>query len=133
MAYIPRAIQATILRLSEQFPAVLLCGARQSGKTTLLRHLGGPDRAYLNLDDPNLLRLAIDDPQLLFQRFPGDVLIDEIQRAPGLLPLVKLAVDRSGCMGRFWLTGAQQFGMMKDASESLAGRVAVSRRRSSTS
>ncbi len=125
MTYIPRAIQATILRLSEQFPAVLLCGARQSGKTTLLRYLCGPDRAYLNLDDPNLLRLATDDPQLLFQRFPGDLLIDEIQRAPGLLPLVKLAVDRSGRMGQFWLTGSQQFGLMKDASESLAGRVAV--------
>lgn len=125
MTYIDRAIQTTVQRLSGQFPVVLLCGARQSGKTTLLKHLCGPDRAYASLDDPNLLRLATDDPQLFFQRFPGNVLIDEIQQAPGLLPLVKLAADRSGRMGQFWLAGSQQFGLMKGVSESLAGRVAV--------
>ena len=125
MQYISRAIERTVERLSAQFPAMLLCGARQSGKTTLLRHLCGPDRTYLNLDDPNLLRLATDDPQLLLQQYPGDVLIDEIQQAPGLLPLIKLAADRSGRPGQFWLTGSQQFGLMKGASESLAGRVAI--------
>ncbi len=125
MTYIARAIESTVERLSAEFPALLLCGARQSGKTTVLKHLSGPQRAYLNLDDPNVLRLANDDPQLLLQQYPGDVLIDEIQQAPGLLPLVKLAVDRSGRMGGFWLTGSQQFGLMKGAAESLAGRVAV--------
>ncbi len=125
MSYIARSIETTVQRLSGQFPALLVSGARQSGKTTLLQHLCGADRAYISLDDPNLLRLATDDPQLLLQRFPGDVLIDEIQQAPDLLPLVKLTVDRSGRMGQFWLTGSQQFDLMKGVSESLAGRVAV--------
>lgn len=107
------------------FPVVLVTGARQVGKTTLLRHLGGEDRAYVTLDDPLVLRLAKEDPALFMQRFPGPVLIDEVQYAPELLPYIKMAVDENRVPGRFWLTGSQQFILMRNISESLVGRIGI--------
>jgi hypothetical protein len=95
------------------------------GKTTLLQHLSKKGRTYVTLDDPLILNLARQDPALFFQRFPPPVLIDEIQYAPGLLPYIKMEVDRNHKPGLFWLTGSQQFHMMKGVSESLAGRVGV--------
>jgi len=72
-----------------------------------------------------VLSLAKEDPALFFQRFPAPVFIDEIQYAPELLPYIKMEVDKSHRNGLFWLTGSQQFHLMKGVSESLAGRVAV--------
>jgi predicted AAA+ superfamily ATPase len=123
--YIPRTIEPQINRASEQFPILLLTGARQVGKTTLLRHLSAEQRAYVTLDDPLVLSLARTDSALFMQRFPPPVLIDEIQYAPELLPYIKMSADRLGRPGLFWLTGSQQFHLMKGVSESLAGRVAV--------
>lgn len=123
--HIPRTLEAHLAAASQHFPVVLLTGARQVGKTTLLRHASQPDRGYVTLDDPLVLQLARSDPALFLQRFPPPVLIDEIQYAPGLLPLIKLAVDRAGANGLFWLTGSQQFHLMQGVSESLAGRAAV--------
>ena len=108
-------------------PVLLVTGARQVGKTTLLRHASERRRTYVSLDDPLLLRLAREDPALFMQRFPPPVLIDEIQYAPGLLPHIKMAVDRERKPGLFWLTGSQHFHLMKGVSESLAGRVGVLR------
>lgn len=123
--YIPRTIEQSILKTSGRFPVLLVTGARQVGKTTLLRHLGGHDRTYVTLDDPLVLNLAKQDPALFMQRFPAPVLIDEIQYAPELLPYIKMAVDNDRAPGRFWLTGSQQFQVMKNVSESLAGRVGI--------
>lgn len=123
--YYARAIEEAVLGASDQFPVVLVTGARQVGKTTLLRHLCREERTYVTLDDPALRALAGDDPELFLQRFPPPVLVDEIQYAPGLLPGVKMAVDSARKPGQFWLTGSQQFQMMKGVTESLAGRVAV--------
>lgn len=123
--YFPRTIEQPLLKAAATFPVILVTGARQVGKTTLLRHLGGADRAYVTLDDPLVLRLAKEDPALFMQRFPGPVLIDEIQYAPELLPYIKMAVDENRVPGRFWLTGSQQFLLMRDISESLAGRVGI--------
>ena len=109
----------------EQFPVLLLTGPRQVGKTTLLQHLCETGRRYVTLDDPSLRALAKEDPALFLQRFEPPVLIDEIQYAPQLLPLIKMAVDSERRPGRFWLTGSQQFQMMKGISETLAGRVAI--------
>lgn len=120
-----RTIEQPLLKAAAMFPVVLVTGARQVGKTTLLRHLGGEDRAYVTLDDPLVLRLAKEDPALFMQRFPGPVLIDEIQYAPGLLPYIKMAVDENRVPGRFWLTGSQQFLFMRNISESLAGRIGI--------
>jgi len=110
---------------SSQFPVLLLTGPRQVGKTTLLRHLCGKNRNYVTLDDMALRALAKDDPDLFLQRYAPPVLIDEIQYAPELLPSVKQIVDRGSAPGGFWLTGSQQFQMMKGVTETLAGRVAI--------
>jgi len=123
--YYPRAMKECWLEASEQFPVTLLTGPRQVGKTTLLQHLCEPNRKYVTLDDPSLRALAQEDPGLFLQRFEPPVLIDEIQHAPQLLPLVKMAVDAGRKTGMFWLTGSQQFQMMKGVSETLAGRVAI--------
>lgn len=104
---------------------MLLSGARQVGKTTVLRHLSQDTRIYVTLDDPLALSLAKTEPALFLQRFPPPVLIDEIQYAPELLPHIKMAVDERREPGLFWLTGSQQFHLMQNVSESLAGRVAI--------
>ncbi len=102
-----------------------MTGPRQAGKTTLLQDVCEPGRRYVTLDDPTLRELAGRDPALFFQRYPPPVLIDEIQYAPVLLPYVKMAVDADRRPGAFWLTGSQQFSVMRGISESLAGRVGI--------
>jgi len=123
--YYPRTIEKSIIDISEHFPVLMVTGARQVGKTTLLQHLAGDNRRYVTLDDPLVLSLAREDPALFMQRYSGRVLIDEIQYAPELLPYIKMAVDGSKQSGQFWLTGSQQFHVMKNISESLAGRVGI--------
>jgi len=123
--YTARALEPHLRRLSEQFPVIIVTGARQVGKTTLLRHLAGKTRTYVTLDDPPVLELARSDPALFLQRFRPPLLIDEVQYAPQLLPYIKMAADEGHEPGAFWLTGSQSFHLMKGVSESLAGRAAV--------
>lgn len=123
--YLPRTLDNFAKVAGGQFPALLVTGARQVGKTTFLRHLSEPERTYVSLDDPLTLDLAKRDPALFLQRFRPPLLIDEIQYAPELLPFIKMEVDKTGAPNLFWLTGSQQFHLMKGVSESLAGRVAV--------
>lgn len=122
---LPRTLSTHALSASTLFPVLLITGARQVGKTTLLRDLSEAGRTYVSLDDPLVLHLAREDPALFLQRFPPPALIDEIQYAPELLPHIKMAVDRDRHPGMFWLTGSQPFHLMRGVSESLAGRVAV--------
>jgi len=123
--YYTRAMRECWVKAGEQFPVLLLTGPRQVGKTTLLQHLCEKGRRYVTLDDPSVRTLAREDPALFLQRFEPPVLIDEIQYATELLPLIKMAVDADRRPGMFWLTGSQQFLMMKGVSETLAGRVAI--------
>ena len=123
--YIERTLETFVATATTQFPVMLVTGARQVGKTTILRHLSGLARTYVTLDDPLLLNLAKTEPALFLQRFPPPVLIDEIQYAPELLPFIKMAADTQQQPGLFWLTGSQQFHLMQGISESLAGRVAI--------
>ena len=131
MAYIKRAAENTIARLSEMFPVLLVTGPRQVGKTTLLQKLAeaqrseGVARKYVTLDDPDVRYLAKHDPALFLQRYSPPVLIDEIQYATELLPYIKMSVDRSRKKGDFWITGSQVFRLMNNVSESLAGRVGI--------
>jgi predicted AAA+ superfamily ATPase len=123
--YVPRDIEPVLLACLEQFPALALTGPRQSGKTTLLRR-ALPDHRYLNLDDPLIGGQARSDPDLLLDTAGDRILLDEIQNAPSLLTHIKLRIDRErDRMGRFVLTGSQQFPVMKGLSESLAGRVGI--------
>jgi predicted AAA+ superfamily ATPase len=123
--YYPRTMSDCCLAASDQFPVLLLTGPRQVGKTTLLQRVAGKGRRYVTLDDPTLRELARNDPALFLQRYEPPVLIDEVQYAPQLLPLIKIAADRQRKRGLFWLTGSQQFHLMEGISETLAGRVAI--------
>ncbi|MDP6045684.1 MAG: ATP-binding protein [Phycisphaerae bacterium] len=123
--YINRTITSSVQRASEQFPVLLITGPRQVGKTTCLRHSAEPNRTYVTLDDPQARMLAKEDPGLFLQRFAAPVLIDEIQYAPELLGLIKIAVDSNANKGDYWLTGSQQFHLIANVSESLAGRVGI--------
>ena len=131
MAYIKRAAENTIAQFTKMFPVLLVTGPRQVGKTTLLQKLSDEqkensiERKYVTLDDPDARYLAKHDPALFLQRYTPPVLIDEIQYATELLPYIKMSVDRSRQKGDFWLTGSQVFRLMKNVSESLAGRVGI--------
>ena len=123
--FYPREMSHCCKTASRQFPVVLVTGARQVGKTTLVQQLAEKERRYVTLDDPALRALAQTDPALFLERYEPPVLIDEIQYAPQLLPLIKMAVDGQRRSGLFWLTGSQQFHLMRGVSETLAGRVAI--------
>jgi len=123
--FIPRDLSTTLARARASFPAVLVTGARQTGKTTLLRHLAGANAAYASLDDPLTRDFARTDPKGFLARYSGSVIFDEVQYVPELLTSLKIAIDADRRPGRFLLTGSQQFPVMRGVSESLAGRVAV--------
>ncbi len=126
MQYIERMMERKFLRMSDFFQAVLLTGARQVGKTTMLKHLAeGQGRTYVSLDDTMVRALAQSDPALFFQKYRPPVIIDEIQKAPELFEQIKLLCDAGEERGLFWLTGSQQFGMMKEVRETLAGRIGI--------
>lgn len=123
--YITRALEKRILDANAQRRALIVTGPRQVGKTTLLKHLAKPDRAYVTLDNPLEREAAVNEPALFLARHKPPVIIDEIQYAPNLLPYIKMHVDTHQNKGDYWLTGSQKFHLMKDVSESLAGRIAV--------
>ncbi len=123
--YIHRAVEETVLKVSKTFPVLLVTGPRQVGKTTLLQKIAEEGRKYVTLDDPDVRYLAKNDPALFMLRYTPPVLIDEIQYATELLPYIKMSADRSKKNGDFWITGSQMFHLMKNVSESLAGRVGI--------
>lgn len=108
----------------DQFPAVLVTGARQAGKTSILRHLY-PQISYLSLDLPANAEAANTAPEQLLNQYPEPVIIDEIQYAPSLLRHLKARIDENRSPGRYLLTGSQVFPLMQGVSESLAGRCAI--------
>ena len=129
--YIDRALEPIVQRYSEHFKVVVVTGPRQVGKATMLRHLAEQDetrgiaRSYVSLDNTALRLAAKEDPELFLQRYRPPVLIDEIQKAPELLPYIKLFADVSDEPGRYWLTGSQPLHLMREVSESLAGRAGI--------
>lgn len=123
--YFPRTLEFFLKQADKQFPVLLVTGPRQVGKTTVLQHLGQTERTYVTFDDPVVAQLAREEPALFLQRFKPPLLADEIQYVPELLPYIKMQVDQSHRPGDFWLTGSQQFQLMKGVSESLAGRVGI--------
>ena len=122
--YIKRHAQKVIKDLSRMFGAVLVTGSRQVGKTTLLRKVM-PSAQWISLDDPILLNSAQEEASTFLKSYSLPVFIDEIQYAPQLFPQMKMLIDRSEEKGLFFISGSQQFHMMKNVSESLAGRVGI--------
>lgn len=126
MEYISRNLEAVVMQVTKEFPAVLVTGPHQVGKTTMLQKLmEGTNRKYVSLDDLNERSLAKSDPELFLQVHNPPVLIDEIQYAPELFPYIKIYADSHHEPGAFWITGSQVFQMMRGVQESLAGRIAV--------
>ena len=126
MKYITRELERKFMQMDSFFKVVLVTGARQVGKTTMLRHLAeGTNRTYVTLDDLMARELAQTDPVLFFQTYKPPVLIDEVQHAPQLFERIKLMSDNTEETGQFWLTGSQQYSMMKHVRETLAGRIGI--------
>ncbi len=125
--YIKRNLEQRVEYMADHFPVVLVCGARQVGKTTMLKKIAQKNSSiqYVTLDYPRIRQLAKEDPELFLQQYPDPVIIDGIQYAPELLPYIKIKVDQSTQNGRYYLTGSQMFHLMNDVSESLAGRVGI--------
>lgn len=123
--YIHRHLENKFLKMSRFFKAVLVTGARQVGKTTMLKHLSNETRTYVSLDDIDTRTLAKEDPKLFFMRYKPPIIIDEVQKAPELFPYIKIMCDESSDKGLFWLTGSEQYQMMENIAESLAGRIGI--------
>lgn len=126
MRYIERALERKFLRMSSFFKAVLVTGARQVGKTTMLKHLAeGQNRTYISMDNTMARTLAQADPVLFFQTYKPPIIIDEIQKAPELFEQIKIMCDETEERGLFWLTGSQQYKVMKNIRDTLAGRIGI--------
>lgn len=126
MKYIQRELERKFIKCSNNFKAVLVTGARQVGKTTMLKHLAEKqNRTYVSLDNYNVRQLAKSDPALFFQTYEPPIILDEVQKAPELFEEIKIICDSTDKKGLFWLTGSQQYSMMKHVSESLAGRIVI--------
>jgi predicted AAA+ superfamily ATPase len=108
------------------FSAVLVLGARQVGKTTLLKHLLAKSHKYVLLEDPDIREIAINDPRAFLKRYPPPVIIDEFQHAPQLVNYLQGIIDEHrNLKGQYVLTGSQNFQMMEQITQSLAGRIGI--------
>ena len=125
MPYVPRALATTLRRAMRTFPAVLVTGPRQTGKTTLLREEFGDSHRYVSLERPDVRDVARDDPVGFLADAGERVILDEIQYAPELLHYIKDDIDAHRQPGRWLLTGSQDFALMRGVSQTLAGRIAV--------
>lgn len=128
--YIHRHIEETILKASKQYPVIMVYGQRRVGKSTMLNHIKQSNRKYVSFDDLRVRKLAEDDPILFFDTYNYPLIIDEFQKVPSILETIKDIVDKKKYDGKnntgmFWLTGSQNFTMMKKISETLVGRIAI--------
>jgi predicted AAA+ superfamily ATPase len=120
-----RILEKTILKAVKTFPAVVLTGPRQSGKTTLLKMLFSKTHTFVNLEDPDVRIRAKEDPLAFLNQYKPPVIIDEIQYFPELLSYIKTRIDQNRKPGQWLLTGSQNFVLMHSVTQSLAGRVAI--------
>jgi predicted AAA+ superfamily ATPase len=123
---IPRTLSETLRRLAQSFPVVAITGPRQSGKTTLARAVFA-DKPYVSLEDPIERTFAMEDPHGFLARFKNGAVFDEAQRWPDLFSYLQGMVDDQRAPGRFVVTGSQQFGLLAGVTQSLAGRVGLTR------
>ena len=121
---IHRKAAEALERLAKGYPVIAITGPRQSGKTTLARHCFD-NMPYVNLEDPDQLDFARSDPKGFLERYLKGAVFDEAQRCPSLFSYLQGVVDEGGSMGRFVLTGSQQFGMISEITQTLAGRVGM--------
>jgi predicted AAA+ superfamily ATPase len=121
---IPRIIFSELEKVLKTYPVIVITGARQTGKTTLSKMIGGKE--YINLESPDSRQLALDDPRLFLSRIEENgAIVDEFQRVPDLASYLQVMVDEKKMNGMFILTGSNNFLLMEKVSQSLAGRVAI--------
>ena len=121
----PRVLARTILKALKSFPAIVVTGPRQSGKTTLLKMLFAKTHRFVTLEDPDIRMRAKEDPLHFLDQYQPPVIIDEIQYVPELLSYIKTRIDQNRKPGQWLFTGSQHFALMQGISQSLAGRAAV--------
>lgn len=121
---IKREIKNAILDLIGKYPILAVTGPRQSGKTTLLKTMF-PDYQYISMENPDVRKFAESDPNKFFSQYQNKVILDEVQRVPALFSYMQTIVDNSNIMGQFILSGSQNFHLMRNITQSLAGRVAI--------
>ncbi len=121
---IPRQVAAFILDAFRKYPVVTVTGPRQSGKTTLCRHIFA-SLPYINLEAPDQRQFAQQDPRDFLSGFPAGAIIDEVQRVPELTSYLQVLVDERGRAGQYVLTGSSDFSLRAATSQSLAGRTAL--------
>ncbi len=126
--YIPRSLEPAIINAASEFPAVVLTGPRQSGKTTLLKKIFGQKYGYISVELPDVREAATTDPRGFLEQYHQPVIIDEIQYAPDLLHYIKEKIDLDRSQpGQYLLTGSQNLLLAEKITESLAGRAAILR------
>ncbi len=121
---IPRQAAPVLQKLALGYPILAITGPRQAGKTTLAQTTF-PDKRYLSLEDPDQRAFAEEDPRAFLARLPQGAILDEAQRCPALFSYLQTRVDAEKKMGQFVLTGSQQFGLLSNITQTLAGRVGM--------
>lgn len=122
---IKRQIEKKFMKVAKSRKVVLITGSRQVGKSTFIKSIKDKNRKYITLDDLRLRDLAQNDPKLFLMNYDGPIIIDEVQYAPNLFSYIKMDVDENAEKGKYWLTGSQRFELMKNVSETLAGRISL--------
>lgn len=124
MKYIRRSIEDIVLKSEKTFKSILVTGARQTGKSTVLQKLF-PEKKYVPVDDPFIEEQAVEQPEMFMMLNPPPVIYDEVQRAPNLFRYIKIKCDESDERGLFCLSGSQPLELMEGVSESLSGRIGI--------